>query len=72
MPARMSPRGIKVVPLNVRVTGPMRGGETTGSFALESALDELSYKLGIDPIDLQLRNYAEMDPGGTCRGRANF
>ncbi len=28
----------------------------------ESALlDELSYKLGIDPIELRLRNYAETD-----------
>jgi xanthine dehydrogenase YagR molybdenum-binding subunit len=53
----------KVVPLNVGVPAPMRGpGEATGSFALESALDELSYKLGIDPIELRLRNYADMDP----------
>ena len=53
----------KVVPLNVGVPAPMRGpGEATGSFALESALDELSYKLGIDPIELRLRNYAESDP----------
>ena len=53
----------KVVPLNVGVPAPMRGpGEATGSFALESALDELSYKLGIDPIELRLRNYTDMDP----------
>jgi xanthine dehydrogenase YagR molybdenum-binding subunit len=53
----------KVVPLNVGVPCPMRGpGEATGSFALESALDELSYKLGIDPIELRLRNYTYMDP----------
>jgi xanthine dehydrogenase YagR molybdenum-binding subunit len=52
----------KVVPLNVGVPAPMRGpGEATGSFALESALDELSYKLGIDPIELRLRNYADLD-----------
>src|ERR1700754_2672844 len=52
----------KVVPLNVGVPAPMRGpGEATGSFALESALDELSYKLGIDPIELRLRNYADTD-----------
>jgi xanthine dehydrogenase YagR molybdenum-binding subunit len=52
----------KVVPLNVGVPAPMRGpGEATGSFALESALDELAYKLGIDPIELRLRNYAETD-----------
>jgi len=53
----------KVVPLHVGVPAPMRGpGEATGSFALESALDELSYKLNIDPIELRLRNYAETDP----------
>jgi len=49
--------------LNVGVPAPMRGpGEATGSFALESALDELSYKLGIDPIELRLRNYTYTDP----------
>jgi xanthine dehydrogenase YagR molybdenum-binding subunit len=37
-------------------------GESTGSFALESALDELAYELHIDPIELRLRNYAERDP----------
>jgi xanthine dehydrogenase YagR molybdenum-binding subunit len=41
----------------------MRGpGEATGAFALESALDELSYALNIDPIELRLKNYAETDP----------
>jgi CO/xanthine dehydrogenase Mo-binding subunit len=41
----------------------MRGpGRAQGSFALESALDELSYALAIDPIELRLRNYAEADP----------
>jgi xanthine dehydrogenase YagR molybdenum-binding subunit len=37
-------------------------GESTGSFALESALDELAYALHLDPIELRLRNYAERDP----------
>jgi len=36
-------------------------GEAPGTFALEVALDELSYKLGIDPMELRLRNYAERD-----------
>lgn len=36
-------------------------GEATGSFALEVAMDELAYKLGIDPIELRLINYAERD-----------
>jgi xanthine dehydrogenase YagR molybdenum-binding subunit len=37
-------------------------GEATGSFALESAMDELAYASGVDPIELRLRNYAETDP----------
>ncbi|RYE09903.1 MAG: xanthine dehydrogenase family protein molybdopterin-binding subunit [Sphingobacteriaceae bacterium] len=53
----------KIVPLNVGVPAPMRGpGEATGSFALESALDELSYLLKIDPIQLRLNNYTDTDP----------
>lgn len=36
-------------------------GETPGSFALETALDELAHSLQIDPLDLRLRNYAEKD-----------
>jgi xanthine dehydrogenase YagR molybdenum-binding subunit len=41
----------------------MRGpGTTQGNFGLESALDELSYTLGIDPIELRLRNYTEVHP----------
>jgi xanthine dehydrogenase YagR molybdenum-binding subunit len=36
-------------------------GHAPGSFALESALDELAYKLNIDPIELRLRNFAEKD-----------
>jgi xanthine dehydrogenase YagR molybdenum-binding subunit len=42
----------------------MRGpGPTEGNFAVESALDELSYTLGIDPVELRLRNYTEVHPG---------
>jgi xanthine dehydrogenase YagR molybdenum-binding subunit len=37
-------------------------GESTGSFAMESAMDELAYEVGIDPLELRLRNYAERDP----------
>jgi xanthine dehydrogenase YagR molybdenum-binding subunit len=36
-------------------------GEAPGTFALEVALDELAYKLGIDPLELRLKNYAERD-----------
>lgn len=37
-------------------------GEGPGSFALESALDELAGELSLDPLELRLRNYAETDP----------
>lgn len=37
-------------------------GVVSGIFALESALDELSYKLKLDPLELRLRNYADTDP----------
>jgi len=37
-------------------------GESSGSFALESAIDELAQATQIDPIELRLRNYAETDP----------
>jgi CO/xanthine dehydrogenase Mo-binding subunit len=38
-------------------------GAAQGNFAMESALDELSYTLGIDPVELRLRNYTELHPG---------
>ncbi|HVF46734.1 MAG TPA: xanthine dehydrogenase family protein molybdopterin-binding subunit, partial [Pyrinomonadaceae bacterium] len=37
-------------------------GMVSGVFALESAMDELSYKLKIDPVELRLINYAETNP----------
>lgn len=53
----------KVVPLDVSTPCWTRGpGESSGSFALESAMDELAYALKIDPVALRLRNYAETDP----------
>jgi xanthine dehydrogenase YagR molybdenum-binding subunit len=38
-------------------------GEAVGMFTLECAMDELAYELGIDPIELRLRNLAETQPG---------
>lgn len=53
----------RLVPLDVSVPTWMRGpGEATGAFALESALDELAYKLDMDPLDLRKKNYAYTDP----------
>jgi len=52
-----------LVALNIPAPCAMRGpGTAEGNFALESALDELSYQLKIDPIDLRLLNYAETHP----------
>jgi CO/xanthine dehydrogenase Mo-binding subunit len=49
--------------LNIPCPGSMRApGSAQGNFAVESAIDELSYKLGIDPLELRLRNYAEVEP----------
>jgi xanthine dehydrogenase YagR molybdenum-binding subunit len=51
------------VRLNIPCPTSMRGpAEAQGNFALESALDELSYALGMDPVELRLRNYADVDP----------
>ena len=53
----------RVVKLNVGTPTYMRApGESSGMFALESALDELAYKLKMDPVQLRLANYAETDP----------
>ncbi len=38
-------------------------GEASGSFALESSMDELAVTLGIDPLELRLRNHTDRDPG---------
>ena len=50
----------------VRIDAPtptfMRApGEATGTFALECAMDELAYAIGLDPLELRLRNYAAID-----------
>ncbi len=37
-------------------------GESTGTFAIESAMDELAYAVGVDPLELRLRNYAQAEP----------
>ena len=40
----------------------MRGpGEAPGLFALETAIDELAHKIGLDPLELRIRNHADED-----------
>ncbi|MDB6017222.1 MAG: aerobic-type carbon monoxide dehydrogenase, large subunit CoxL/CutL-like protein [Pedosphaera sp.] len=52
----------KLVPLDLCTPIDMRApGAATGFYALECAMDELAVKLGMDPLELRLRNYAEQD-----------
>jgi xanthine dehydrogenase YagR molybdenum-binding subunit len=52
----------RVVPLDVNVGCPMRGpGATPGTFVLESGIDDVAYRLGLDPIELRLRNQPDHD-----------
>ena len=37
-------------------------GEATGSIALESAIDEVAFACGMDPLAFRLKNYAEVEP----------
>ncbi len=58
----MEVRNRRVV-VNTSSPCPMRGpGESSGGFAVESAMDELAEKLAIDPVDLRLRNLPDRDP----------
>ena len=51
----------RLVRLNVGTPTYMRApGESSGSFGLETAMDELAVATGVDPIELRLRNYAEI------------
>jgi CO/xanthine dehydrogenase Mo-binding subunit len=51
------------VRVNVSLPTWMRApGHAEASFALESAVDEMAYRLGIDPLELRLRNHAAVHP----------
>jgi xanthine dehydrogenase YagR molybdenum-binding subunit len=53
----------RLLPLDISSPIWMRGpGEATGAFALESAIDEMAYKLNMDPLEFRLKNYTETDP----------
>jgi xanthine dehydrogenase YagR molybdenum-binding subunit len=55
----------RLVRVNAPQPNPMRApGEGPGSFALESAMDELAFELKIDPLELRLRNFADRDQHG--------
>src|SRR5260370_12380574 len=53
----------RLAPLDIPVASFMRvPGEAVGMLALECAMDELAGKLGLDPIDLRVRNEPTEDP----------
>ncbi len=50
----------RLVPLDVYTPLDMRApGAAIGVYALESAIDEMSYAVGMDPLAFRLKNYAE-------------
>jgi xanthine dehydrogenase YagR molybdenum-binding subunit len=54
---------VKVADTDLNTPTWMRApGAVSGMFALECAMDELAYSLKIDPLELRLINYAELDP----------
>lgn len=53
----------RLLSLDISTPTWMRGpGDATGMFALESAMDEMAFKLNIDPLDFRIMNYAASDP----------
>jgi xanthine dehydrogenase YagR molybdenum-binding subunit len=52
----------RLAQVNANTPCPMRApGLVTGAMALEMAMDELAEALGMDPIELRLRNHADTD-----------
>ena len=53
----------RLVRLDVPTPSWMRApGECPGMYALESAIDELALAIGIDPVELRVRNDADAEP----------
>ncbi|MDX3924399.1 MAG: xanthine dehydrogenase family protein molybdopterin-binding subunit [Shinella sp.] len=52
----------RVVPVNTVTPGALRGpGKNPSAYGIESAMEELAYKLGMDPLEIRLKNYADHD-----------
>jgi xanthine dehydrogenase YagR molybdenum-binding subunit len=55
----------RLIPLDVSTPNHMRApGESSGIFALESAMDEFAAKLQVDPVQLRIRNEPTLDETG--------
>ena len=54
---------VEVARLDMLANTFMRApGEAVGTYALECAVDELAAEIGIDPVELRMRNEPEKDP----------
>lgn len=54
----------RLIPLDTSTPTFMRGpGESSGAHAMECAMDELAYKLGMDPLELRRINEPAVDEG---------
>jgi xanthine dehydrogenase YagR molybdenum-binding subunit len=54
---------VQTVKLNMTANTFMRApGESVGTFGLECAVDELAHAMGLDPIELRIRNEPKEDP----------
>lgn len=55
--------GYQILHTNINSPTFMRApGEMPGVFAIECALDDLAYQVGIDPLQIRLINHADVDP----------
>lgn len=55
----------RIIPMNAgRPTFMRAPGESSGNFALESAIDELAAASRMDPLEFRLCNYCEINPQG--------
>lgn len=52
----------RLIPVNTVTPGALRApGKNPSAFGLESAIEELAYAIGMDPLELRLKNYADHD-----------
>jgi len=55
--------GYRIAKLDTNTPCDMRApGAASGLFALESAMDELAWELGMDPLEFRIKNYAAKNP----------
>ncbi|XRQ11953.1 xanthine dehydrogenase family protein molybdopterin-binding subunit [Actinomadura welshii] len=61
----------RAVSLDMPTANFVRSPETAANHALESALDELSHALGMDPVELRIRNWSDTNQESGQRHGSN-